>query len=112
MTDGDAGRGKQTPSGVVVSDMSIDVVNNESESRYEIKVDGEKVGHIDYRIRDGVITMPHTEVDPVHGGKGYGNILVKGALDDVRQIGGLTVRPSCPFIARYIEKNPEYSDLV
>jgi hypothetical protein len=39
-------------------------------------------------------------------------MLVEGALDDIRDRGGLTVRPSCPFIADFFGKHPEYADLL
>lgn len=81
-------------------------------SRYELVADDDtRVGLLDYREEAGVVTMWHTEVDPGHGGQGYGGILVKGALDDVRAR-GLKVRPTCPFVVRYIERHPEQSDLL
>ena len=59
-----------------------------SRSRYELVADDDtRVGLLDYREEAGVVTMWHTEVDPGHGGQGYGGILVKGALDDVRARG-------------------------
>ncbi|HTE94822.1 MAG TPA: GNAT family N-acetyltransferase, partial [Bradyrhizobium sp.] len=37
--------------------------------------------------------------------------LIKGALDQVRA-GGLKVIAQCPFVKAYIEKHPEYADLL
>lgn len=92
--------------------MTLDVRKNEAASRYELIKDGQRIGLIDYHIGDGVITMPHTEVDKDQEGHGYGSILVAGALEDVRRIGGLRVNPVCPFIASYLTRHPEFSDLV
>jgi hypothetical protein len=36
---------------------------------------------------------------------------VRAALDDVRSRGG-TVVPLCPFVRGWIERHPEYRDLV
>jgi predicted GNAT family acetyltransferase len=84
----------------------LDVVNNTDAGRYETSS-----GHIAY-TRDGdVVTMTHTEVDPALEGQGIGGELVRQALDDVRAH-GLRVRPSCPFVAAYIRRHPEYADLV
>jgi predicted GNAT family acetyltransferase len=84
----------------------LDVVNNTDAGRYETSG-----GHIAY-TRDGdVVTMTHTEVDPALEGQGIGGELVRQALDDVRAH-GLRVRPSCPFVAAYIRRHPEYADLV
>lgn len=84
---------------------------NDAENRYEISLDGERIGFIDY-VRDGdVIDMTHTEVDPEHQGQGYAGQLADFALQDV-QTTGLTVRPTCPFIADHIEANAEYGSII
>lgn len=90
---------------------ALNLSKNEAENRYELEVDGERIGLIDYRATDSVTDMYHTEVDPAHGGKGYGQQLAKFALDDARAR-DLKVKPTCPFIAKYIAENDEYSDLL
>jgi predicted GNAT family acetyltransferase len=40
-----------------------------------------------------------------------GSRLVRGALDDVRA-GGRRIRPLCPFVRAYVDRHPEYADLV
>jgi predicted GNAT family acetyltransferase len=40
-----------------------------------------------------------------------GSKLIKGALDQVRA-DGLKVIAQCPFVKAYIEKHPEYADLL
>jgi predicted GNAT family acetyltransferase len=89
----------------------VTVSDRPNELRYEIEVDGEVVGFINYRREPGVIELVHTDVDPRSEGKGVGAALVQGALDDVRAR-GLKVRPFCPFVAAYIRRHPEYQDLV
>ena len=64
-----------------------------------------------YRLKPGVITFTHTEVPKELGGRGIGSQLAKGALDQARER-GLKVVPLCPFIKAYIEKHPEYADLL
>jgi predicted GNAT family acetyltransferase len=44
-------------------------------------------------------------------GQGVASQLVKAALDDARQE-HLAVVPFCPFVAGYIQRHPEYQDLV
>ncbi len=88
-----------------------EVRNNRDRSRYEILVDGEVAGFAQYVMRGGRIVFVHTEIDDAYEGKGVGSELAKGALDDVRSR-GLPVLPLCPFIAGYIERHPEYQDLV
>ena len=64
-----------------------------------------------YELADGVITFDHTEVPAELGGKGIGSKLVKGALDQVRA-DGLKVVAQCPFVKGWIEKHPDYADLL
>ena len=87
-----------------------DVVNNRTHHRYELVVDGHLAAAY-YGIAGGVITFIHTEVPPELGGKGIGSKLIKGALDQVRA-DGLKVIAQCPFVKAYIEKHPEYADLL
>ncbi len=87
------------------------LVNNRDENRYELHLDGARIGLIDYRREGDVVDLPHTEVDPLHGGKGYAAQLVVFALQDIRDA-GLQVRPTCPYIARYIDRHPDYAALV
>ena len=87
------------------------VVDNASELRYELWVGDTLAGLIRY-TRDGdVVTMVHTEIEPAFEGEGFGSALVSGALDSVRAQ-GKRVRPLCPFVAAYLERHPEYADLV
>ena len=41
-----------------------------------------------------------------------GSTLARVALDEVRADGTRTVRPLCPFIKAWIDKHPDYADLV
>lgn len=90
--------------------MTDTVRNNTDENRYELSVDGHLAATY-YRIADGVITFVHTEVPDALAGRGVGSKLVKGALDQVRAA-GLKVVPQCPFVRAYIEKHPDYADLL
>jgi uncharacterized protein len=87
-----------------------EIVNNKAQHRYELTVDGHLAATY-YSVADGVITFIHTEVPPELGGKGIGPQLIKGALDQVRA-DGLKVIAQCPFVKAYIEKHPDYDDLL
>lgn len=84
--------------------------NNTDKNRYELSVDGHLAATY-YRLADGVITFIHTEVPDALAGRGVGSKLIKGALDQVRAA-GLKVVPQCPFVRAYIEKHPDYADLL
>jgi predicted GNAT family acetyltransferase len=91
--------------------MTTAVTDNREQSHYELHVDGQLAGWIVYRDAPDVVTMVHTEIEPEWEGHGLGSVLAAGSLDDVRAR-GLKVRPLCPFVAAYIERHPEYADLV
>jgi predicted GNAT family acetyltransferase len=87
------------------------VVDNPPELRYEVWADDRLAGEIRYTLDGEVVAMVHTEVDAELEGKGLGQALVAGALDDVRAQ-GRRVRPLCPFVAKYIARHADYADLV
>lgn len=91
--------------------MATEVVNRPDERRYEIISDGEDAGYAEYILTNDLITFTHTEIDSAFEGKGLGGTLVREALDDVRGR-GLAVLPLCPFVKGWIERHPEYVDLV
>lgn len=90
---------------------ALAVADHPEAARYELTVDGEQAGFVTYRLAPGAITFLHTEIDPAREGQGLAGRLVAGALDDARAR-GLTVRPVCPYVAGYLERHPEYGDLV
>jgi uncharacterized protein len=88
-----------------------EVIDDPSRSRFEILVDGEPAGLATYRLRPGTIVFLHTEIGDEYEGKGLGSVLVEAALDSARSR-GLRVVPSCPFVRAWIERHPDYADLV
>ena len=89
----------------------VQVLDHSEQSQYEARLDGELAGVAAYRLTDNVITFTHTEVEPQHEGQGIGGTLARFALDDARSR-GLQVRPRCSFIRSWIERHPDYADLV
>jgi len=81
------------------------------EHDYEITVDGEHAGVAEFEERPGVVVFTHTVIDEAFGGRGLGSQLVRAGLDDVRAR-GLKVKPVCPFTRSWIEKHPDYQDLL
>ena len=79
--------------------------------RYVLELDGEIAGLAVYHIRGGRYFFVHTEIQPGHEREGLGSVLAQSALDDVRSKGGKIV-PLCPFIAAWLERHPDYGDMV
>ncbi len=91
--------------------MSTEITHNAQEQRYEIAVDGERVGIAEAREEGDVVVFPHTEIDERFEGQGLASKLVTFALDDVRSR-GKKVRPACVYVRGFVEKHPEYQDLI
>lgn len=87
-----------------------DVTDNTALNRFEMDVDG-TVAFVEYVREPNRTILVHTEVPQALSGKGVGSRLAKGVLDRVRAAGG-KVTPRCEFIAAYIERHPDYADLV
>jgi len=86
------------------------VTMNAETHRFEVSLDGE-TAFAEYGLLHDAIVLPHTVVPDAFAGKGVGSALAKAALAYARDH-GLKVRPICPFMAGYINKHPEWQDLV
>ena len=91
--------------------MTVQVSDQPSDGRYEATIAKAYAGAAWYEIDDDVITFTHTVVEPEFEGQGVGSSLARYALDDVRER-KLQVVPRCPFIKRWIQRHPDYADLV
>jgi predicted GNAT family acetyltransferase len=93
------------------ADDELRIVDVPEMRRFEARLGAAVVAYAEYRLSAGRIIFIHTVVSPDHEGRGFGGRLARGALDEARAR-GLRVTPRCPFIAAYIERHPEYADLV
>jgi predicted GNAT family acetyltransferase len=91
--------------------MDVQVLDNPDRGRFELLVDGEPAGQAAYRVRDGVVIVTHSEVDPAFRGRGLAGELARQTLDTLRERGDRVV-PACPFFAKYVGEHPEYDDIV
>ncbi|WP_232549258.1 GNAT family N-acetyltransferase [Propioniciclava soli] len=88
-----------------------EIVKNTEAKRFEYRTDGQVVGYVDYTVDAGVVILPHTFVEPAHRGGSIAGDVVRYALDDIRAE-GYRVDPACPYVATWIERHPDYADLV
>jgi uncharacterized protein len=88
----------------------IEVVHNTSNSRFEVDLGKQKAVLI-YMIKAGLFIMLHTEVPPAFEGRGVAGKMAREALEFAKY-DGLKVRSYCSFTTRYIERHPEYQNLL
>lgn len=86
------------------------VVNNAKKFRFEV-ISGALISKLDYRLGRDTMALIHTEVPDELQGQGIGSAMVRTALQHARD-NELIVLPYCPFVAAYLERHPEWSDIV
>lgn len=87
----------------------LEIIHNPAESRFETWIEG-KLSKLDYMENGDTIVMMHVGVFPEHRGQGVAGKLTKAALEYAREK-SLRVIPTCPYIAAYIRRNPQYVEL-
>ena len=87
------------------------MTDNLFEGRYEALLDGEIVGTAEYELSDDLMILIHTDVEPTHQDQGIGGMLARFVVNDARRR-GLRVRPVCPFLRSWIDRHPDYADLI
>jgi predicted GNAT family acetyltransferase len=90
---------------------SFQVTDNPERARFEVFLDGELAGFTQYHLVEGGIAFDHTQVYDRFEGRGVASALIRGALDEVRRRGLITL-PFCQFVRGYIARHPDYVDLV
>jgi uncharacterized protein len=90
--------------------MTLAIRHEPKARRFVADVDG-KTAYITYREPNrGVLELDHTYVPREHRGGGIASQLTVHALEYARER-GYRVVPSCPFVAAYIERHPQYREL-
>lgn len=88
-------------------------IRHEPESSRYVLTDenGEYAGEVEYDKQGDTLLLLRAEVPEERRGGGYGVQLVRGTLEMIRDEKHGTVQPICPFIAKFMVKNPEFQAL-
>ena len=78
--------------------------------RFEIERDGD-VAYLEYNVSDKVLVLVHTDIPEKLRGMGLASSLAEGAFQWARE-NNRKVDVVCPIVQEYVEKHPEYADLV
>ena len=66
---------------------------------------------LDYELGPGRVVFTHTGVPPAYRGQGLAAQLVEAGLRWAREA-GLKVVPACSYVQLYIQRHPEWQNLV
>jgi predicted GNAT family acetyltransferase len=87
------------------------VTHHADDEYYELLVDGQRAGILVYHVIGSHLSITHTVIDQMYRGRGFSWELIRHALDDIRT-NSATVSNYCAIVHRFIERNPEYGDLL
>lgn len=90
---------------------TVQVVDDAEAEQYLGLVGGEPLARLDYRERDGVRTLLHTEVVPRARGRGLAAAFVGQVLEMIRHE-PRRVAVVCPYVKQFLARHPEYRDVV
>ena len=88
----------------------VTVQHKPERNRFEVHFD-EGTAVLEYMKVGNTLIFTHTEVPESLEGRGLAGKLAKTGLEYVRD-NGMSAAPLCPFVKAYIERHPEYKDLV
>jgi hypothetical protein len=78
---------------------------------FYIDDNGRRMGEIRYLVRNGVMNIYHTEVNPELKGMNMGFKLVEAGVKYAREA-HVKVLPTCPFANAVFKKTPEFGDVL
>ena len=86
-----------------MNSLNFRVIHNQEAHRYELWLEGKRIGLADYSLMPGERHFVHTEVDPSQQNKGYAADLMREALADVRANSKDKVVPVCSYVVMYMK---------
>lgn len=89
---------------------TITVTHDQPNQTFEVVLEGQ-IAVLNYLLEGDTITFTYTGVPAVMEGQGIGSCLVKAGLDYAQEQ-SLRVASRCSFVDSYIERHPEYHDLL
>lgn len=90
--------------------MSHPIEHDPANGRFTAVVAGQR-SLLQYRLKDSVMKIVHTEVPPELSGHGIAADLMRAALELARRSGWRIV-PACSYAEAFMKRHPEYADLL
>ena len=90
--------------------IALQVVKNDETKRFELTVDG-FTAFIDFKERQQIIKLIHTESPAELAGRGVATALIEKTLVYLEE-NNFALVPLCPLVFAYIKKHPEWKRIV
>jgi predicted GNAT family acetyltransferase len=84
------------------------VEHNAAQRQFEIRIAGHAPAVLTYALTGNTLNLLHAGTPKELEGRGIAGRITKHALRENK----LRVIPTCPYVAAYIKRHPEYEDLV
>ncbi len=81
-------------------------LNENQKGTLDLFVEGKRIGFMEVIVKEGTLTVFHTEVEPEGRGKGYAKNLFDKLISYARE-NNLTIIPLCPYVHGQFEKEPD-----
>ena len=101
---------RETIGEATVDEVTLPIELDLAGGRVELRAGGE-LAFMDIRRHGSVLTLIHTESPPAFRGKHVAEGIVRAVLDWARAQ-SMTIEPFCPFVSAFLQRHPEYADLV
>lgn len=75
-------------------------------SRFELRVGGELVSILDYRVNGDTVALTRAFTNPAQRGSGYAAVVTERAVDAV-EAQGRKVLPVCWYVAEWFDEHPD-----
>ena len=91
--------------------MQDQLINNRAMSRYELPISDDAAAVVYYSIEDGRVVLRYTDVPFEFSGRGYGTRLARAVFDKLCSQGARVIA-TCPFMALFAARNPQYAAML
>ncbi len=91
--------------------MAHKVIHFPNKQRFELKSGPGDPAYLSYHSRGEAMVMDHTFVPVAMRGQGIAAIITHDALLEARRLGWKVI-PDCSYVETYIQRNPEFSDVL
>ncbi|MYX34892.1 MULTISPECIES: GNAT family N-acetyltransferase [unclassified Streptomyces] len=89
----------------------LDLVHDAEHGRWIAALGDVGIGELSYRFVGGRIVLLTTWVDPAYRKNRVATELISRVLDEIRRR-GKKITLICPVVGEFIDRNPEYADLI